>query len=183
MYIPEQLTWMILENKDIRLRALEPADISLLFLWENNRENWRISNTIQPYSRTALTQYIESVGDVYSDRQLRLIIERKDKAEPLGAIDLFDCDFKNKRAGIGILVADDKNRGKGIGSACLEVMIDYVFNTLDLHQIYCNVLMDNPESLALFEKFGFKNAGIKKDWIYHEGQFVDECTMQLIKNS
>lgn len=171
---------MILESKYIRLRALEPKDLNLLFLWENDRENWRISNTIQPYSRTALTQYIESVGDIYSDRQLRLIIESKDNQEALGAVDLFDCDFKNKRAGIGILVANDKNRGKGVGSDCLELMIDYVFNTLTLHQLYCNVLMDNPESLALFEKYGFKKAGIKKDWIYHEGTYVDECTMQLI---
>ena len=153
---------MILESKNIRLRALEPKDLNLLFLWENDRDNWRISDTIQPYSRTALTQYIESVGDIYSDRQLRLIIENKDTEEPL--------------------VANDKNRGKGIGSECLRLMIDYVFDTLSLHQLYCNVLMDNPESLALFEKYGFKEAGIKKDWIYHEGQFIDECTMQLIRD-
>jgi len=173
---------MILESDNIRLRALEPKDLNLLFLWENDRNNWRISNTLQPYSRTALNQYIESIGDIYSDRQLRLIIESKNSDEAFGAVDLFDFDFKNKRVGIGILVANDKNRGKGIGSECLEIMIDYIFNTLTLHQLYCNVLMDNPESLALFEKFGFNNAGIKKDWIYHEGDFVDECTMQLIRD-
>ena len=173
---------MILESDNIRLRALEPKDLNLLFLWENDRNNWRISNTLQPYSRTALTQYIETIGDIYSDRQLRLIIENKNSNDAIGAVDLFDFDFKNKRVGIGILVANDENRGKGIGSECLEIMIDYVFNTLSLHQLYCNVLMDNPESLALFEKFGFNNAGIKKDWIYHQGEFVDECTMQLIRD-
>jgi len=173
---------MILGSKNIQLRALEPQDLNLLFLWENDRDNWRISNTLQPYSRTALNQYIESIGDIYSDRQLRLIIEASDTKDPLGAVDLFDCDFKNKRAGIGILIASKKKRGKGLGSECLKIMIDYVFNTLSLHQLYCNVLMDNPESLALFEKFGFQKVGIKKDWIFHEGVYVDQCTMQLIKD-
>jgi len=171
---------MILESEHIRLRALEPKDLNLLFLWENDRDNWRISNTLQPYSRTALTQYIESIGDIYSDRQLRLIIEDKASDKPLGAVDLFDCDFKNKRAGIGILIANSEDRGKGLGSECLKIIIDYVFNTLTLHQLYCNVLMDNPKSLALFEKHGFKKTGMKKDWVFHEANFVDECTMQLI---
>lgn len=172
---------MILENNKIRLRALEPADVNILYLWENDRANWRVSNTINPYSRTALTQYIESIGDIYSDRQLRLIIETKNNDQAVGAVDLFDCDFKNKRAGIGLLIASEADRGKGLGSSCLELMIDYVFNTLSLHQLYCNVLLDNPQSLALFKKFGFQEAGVKKEWILHEGVFIDECTMQLIK--
>ena len=171
---------MILENDRIRLRALELSDVNLLFVWENERANWRISNTIAPYSRTTLTHYIESVGDIYSDRQLRLIIELKENSEPIGAVDLFDCDFKNKRAGIGILIAEKDMRAKGIGSSCLELIIDYVFNTLSLHQIFCNVLLDNPESLNLFKKFGFEESGVKKDWIYHDGKYVDECLMQLI---
>ena len=44
----------ILETTDIRLRALEPEDIDLLYTWENNTDVWIISSTIAPFSRNIL---------------------------------------------------------------------------------------------------------------------------------
>ena len=40
-----------LENETIRLRALEPEDLELLYRWENNPELWSLGNTMSPYSR------------------------------------------------------------------------------------------------------------------------------------
>lgn len=171
----------MLNNERINLRAIEPEDVDKLFLWENDPENWRISHTIAPFSRHELSQYIQSTGDIYSDKQLRLIIELKEEKISIGTLDLFDCDFKNKRTGIGILVAEKNQRGIGIGSSCLELIIPYIFDVLGLHQIYCNVLSDNPESLSLFKKFGFVEIGIKKEWTFHAGNFIDEHLLQLIK--
>lgn len=171
----------MLENKEIRLRALEITDVSLLYEWENNRENWKVSHTITPYSKHVLSDYVRAVSDIYSDKQLRLIIESKKAKEALGSIDLFDCDFKNKRTGIGILIADPLNRGRGLASQVLEIILDYAFKVLDLHQVYCNVLRDNPVSISLFEKFGFKTIGTKKDWTVQGGEFHDELLMQKIR--
>lgn len=40
-----------MKYKDIRLRALEPEDLELLYSWENNLSYWVISNTITPFSK------------------------------------------------------------------------------------------------------------------------------------
>ncbi len=173
---------MILESKGIRLRALETTDVDKLFIWENNPVNWRISQTITPYSRHVLIDYVHSVSDIFSDKQLRLMIVEKSTDEPIGTVDLYDCDFKNKRTGIGILIAEPEKRGKGFASQVLELLMPYCFDTLAMHQVYCSILSDNPESLALFKKFGFKEVGLKKDWTYDNGRFFDEVLMQKTKN-
>ncbi len=171
----------MLEDSSIRLRALEPGDLNRLYLWENNPENWKVSHTLAPFSRHVLSQYIENVSDVHTDKQLRLVIELVEDNEPIGTLDLFDCDFKNKRAGIGILIADAQSRGKGLASRCLDLLLPYCFGTLDLAQVYCNILADNEKSLALFEKFGFEKVGLKKSWTKHNGVFYDEWLLQKLK--
>ncbi len=170
----------MLEDDVIQLRALEKSDVDALFLWENNPEHWKVSHTISPYSRQALSLYIESAGDIYSDKQLRLIICRKEDQKALGCLDLFDCDFKNKRAGIGILIADKIDRGKGVASRCLSLTLNYCREVLGLHQVYCNILADNAESLQLFKKFGFEKIGLKKEWTHFRGAFYDEWLLQKI---
>jgi len=66
----------ILETTDIRLRALEPEDIDLLYTWENNTDVWIISSTIAPFSRNILHKYIENSHlDIYTVKQLRLMID------------------------------------------------------------------------------------------------------------
>lgn len=170
----------MLEDDKFRLRALETSDIDVLFLWENNPKNWKVSHTVAPFSRQVLAAYIDAVNDIYSDKQLRLVIESKEAQEAVGAVDLFDCDFKNRRTGIGILIADAENRGKGLGRRVLSLMMDYCFDTLGFHQVYCNILADNEKSLNLFEKFGFERAGLKKDWVLYNGDFFDEWTLQKI---
>lgn len=173
----------MLENERIRLRALEMNDVDKLFVWENNRVNWRVSQTLTPYSRHILIDYINSVTDVFTDKQLRLIIEEKESQTAIGTVDIFDCDFKNKRAGLGILLAEPEKRGKGFASEVMEIVLPYCFQTLSMHQVYCSILIDNKESVRLFEKFGFEEVGIKKDWTYYDGKFYDEVLMQKFKEN
>lgn len=173
----------MLENKEIKMRALEPSDAEVLYKWENDPANWKVSHTLTPYSRHTLEEYIHSSGDIYTDKQVRLIIERREDSVAIGAVDLFDCDFKNRRAGVGILIALPEARRSGFGSAVLEVLLPYCFHTLGLHQVYCNVLAENKASMSLFEKFGFAKAGLKKDWTVHNGIYYDEWLLQKIKDA
>ncbi len=170
----------MLENDKITLRGIEIKDVDFLYKWENDRSNWSISHTISPYSRQVLMHYIENVTDVYSDKQLRLVIESIEEKRPLGTVDLFDCDFKNRKAGIGILIAEQTDRNKGWASEVLNLILPYCFQVLNLHQVYCNILENNPESIHLFEKYGFKKLALKKDWVLVDGEFQNEWLLQKI---
>jgi diamine N-acetyltransferase len=168
-----------LVGNTLKLRAMEPTDIDLMYEWENDPETWIYSNTQTPFSRFYLEQYIiNSHCDIYTEKQLRLMIVNA-AGDTAGCIDLFEFDPKNRRAGIGILISKDF-RGQGYASETIDILIDYCQNILNLHQLYCNIASDNKTSLSLFKKKGFKESGIKKQWLVSQNEWLDEYFLQLI---
>ena len=182
---------MQLVGELIQLRALEPDDLNKLYKWENDSSIWSVSGTLMPFSKFILEEFVNQAHqDIYTNKQLRLIIDLKyfdeddnisDEIHSIGCVDLFDFDPKNKRAGIGILIADKDNRGRGYATEALHLLIEYAWNILDLHQLYSNVRVDNESSVSLFKKLGFEITGLKNDWLYDSGRFHDEYTLQLIR--
>lgn len=173
----------MLEGEKIILRAMEPDDVNQLYLWENDTDFWQLSNTLIPYSKYFLYEFIaKSNNDLNIDKQLRLIICNKENKNTIGALDLFEYDSVNRRAGIGILI-DKNHRNKGIANEAVELMIKHAFNTLNLHQLYCNIIENNIESLNLFTKLGFVQNGIKKDWLLNSMKWHNVAFLQLINKS
>lgn len=164
----------------IALRPLEPADIDLMYKWENNMEIWNVSNTKTPFSKFILAEYLkESAKDIYETKQLRLMIETLN-GEPVGAVDLFEFDPYHMRAGIGILIHDSSNREKGYAGDALQVMFDYSIDVLGLKQLYANISASNTVSIHLFEKAGFIKTGTKINWLKTVRGWEDEYLFQKI---
>lgn len=171
-----------LKGEHSYLRALEMEDLNFLYDLENDSSIWEISGTVTPYSKHVLRKYLENAHrDIYDVKQLRMVICLTD-GQVVGLIDLFDFDPKNRRAGIGIVVLNSDQRNKGVGSEALILLIDYAFSTLDVRQLYANVGVGNIASTHLFKKLGFIQAGVKKDWIFAEGEFTDEIIFQKINS-
>ncbi|MBI9054522.1 MAG: GNAT family N-acetyltransferase [Bacteroidales bacterium] len=175
----------MLKGKNIQLRAIEPNDLDLIYKWENNSTIWHLSNTLTPFSKDIIKQFIDNSHlDIFQAKQVRLMIEKVESdITTIGTIDLFDFDPIHKRAGIGILIAESKDRCKGYASEALEILIDYCFKILQLHQLFCNITTDNVDSINLFQKKGFKLIGTKKDWLLFSNGTKDEAMFQLIKHS
>jgi len=170
----------ILENTDIKLRALEPTDIDILYSWENNLDNWEVSNTNAPFSRYILSKYLENAHrDIYENKELRLVIVRKKDDQPIGLIDLFDFDPFHCRAGVGILINEKKDRNLGFASQALECLVNYSFKLLKIHLLYCNISESNKSSIILFENSKFERMGVKKNWIRTMNGREDEYYYQL----
>jgi diamine N-acetyltransferase len=167
----------------IKLRAVEPEDLELLYEWENNDSFWAVSNTISPFSKYTLKLYLEnSHKNIYETGQQRLMIDLIPEKVTIGTIDIFDFDPFHNRAGLGILIVNEAYRRKGYATMALKCLIDYCFKTLHMHQLFCNILANNCESIDLFKKQGFVEAGVKKDWIKTSDGYIDEFLFQLINN-
>ncbi len=167
-------------GKHIKLRAIEPEDLEFLFQIENNELFWEVSHTQTPFSKYLLKQYIENCHlDIYEAKQLRLVIEKIDSKQQIGLIDLFDFNPLHKRAGIGIVIHEN-HQHNGLATEALELLINYSFIKLNLHQLFANIAIDNHKSISLFKKHNFQEVGIKKDWLLSKGKFKDEFLFQLI---
>ncbi len=169
-------------GEKVYLRALEPEDLSILYEWENDVEVWTLSHTTAPYSKCVLERFIEtSAADIYVNKQLRLMLNEKATHRTVGVIDIFDFDPTHRRAGVGILVVEDV-RGKGYGYEGVMLAKKYLFEVLNLHQIYCNIMANNAVSIGLFQKAGFREIGRKKEWIWSKDGFIDEIMYQCIND-
>jgi len=172
---------IVSEKKHLIFRALEPEDLDFLFELENNPEVWRVSETIAPISRDTLRKFIaSSYLDITQTHQARFIIVSLENNSAIGNIDLFDYDSINRRIGIGILISK-KYRGNHYSKDALELVMDYCFNVLFVHQIYCNIQKKNTVSLNLFQQLGFKIIGLKKEWYLSDNKWEDEYLLQKLK--
>jgi diamine N-acetyltransferase len=163
---------------NLKLRALEPNDLELIYEVENDKSLWVYSNTASPFSRYTLKKFIENSHlDIIEHKQLRLVIT--DDEQSYGFIDLYDYDFINRRVGVGIIIFK-KYRSKGIGLSSLQLTENYLLEHVPIHQVYANISSTNKESISLFEKSKYVNVGLKKDWIFYNNKFNDELLFQKI---
>ena len=162
----------------IRLRAMEPEDLDMLYKIENDEQLWNVGTTNVPYSRYVLHDYIaNSSGDIYTDREVRLIIENG-VGEAVGLADITNFDAKNCRAEVGIVIARN-HRQKGYALEALENVTDYARRILHLHQLYAVINTDNEASLKLFRKAGFKYTADMNDWLYDGTNYHNAVLMQI----
>lgn len=170
---------MELRSDICHLRALEPSDLEIIYLWENDPEVWRVSGTIAPISRERLNQYIaEQSYDLYATRQMRLVIESEGVA--IGTLDIIDFDPHHRRFGLGILVYNTSHRRQGYARSAINIIMDYARNTLGLKQIWATIATDNAPSIALFESCGFTLCGRRKEWLRRGTEYIDELEYQVL---
>ena len=170
---------MHIEGEKICLRALEPEDVELMYRWENDASVWAVSGTIAPFSRHQLQRFLdEQQFDLQQTRQQRLIIETRTEGRAVGALDLFEIDLLNRRAGVGILIAEPEDRGRGYGADALEAVARYAREVLGLQQLWCNIGANNKASRALFQACGYAECGLKRQWLWSADGWQDEVMLQ-----
>lgn len=169
----------MLKGNSIYLRVVEAEDATKLFLWENDPENWKVSNTEIPFSMHSIHQLIEQQSNIRNSGEIRFIICLNENENPIGTLDLYDVNFKHGYATIGIMIAEESERRKGFAAESLRLISEYARDILDLSNLQCTIHGDNENSITLFEKVGFCRVGIRKNWLKFKGKRIDEISYQL----
>jgi len=174
---------MTLKGVYIGLRALEPADVGFLYTVENDPSLWQVSETLEPYSRSILQNYLEhSTAGIARSGQLRLLIYGLDDKRSLGFIDFYEYDSRNSRVGIGIVILEELDRGKGYGAEALNMATDYAFRVLLVHQAFAYIIEDNQASIRLFESCGYNSSGMRRDWVRTTNGYRNQLIYQNINH-
>lgn len=169
---------MLFKGDRIYLRPVEKEDATRLLLWENNPKHWKVTGTEVPYSMSAMLEYIDQAQHIRTHGQLRFMICSNENNKPLGTIDLYNADFKHLRTAVGVLIADEMDRGQGYASEALKLMENYVHTILAFENIYASVQADNSASERLFLQAGYTKIGRRKNWFFENQQWIDELLFQ-----
>ncbi|MBO4549742.1 MAG: GNAT family N-acetyltransferase [Bacteroidaceae bacterium] len=169
----------MLKSDKLKLRAVEPEDLDLMYLIENDTELWPCGQASVPFSHYALKQYIaESSNDFFHDRQSRLVLETAEGIS-VGFVDLQNYDPLHHRAEVGIVVVPEQQR-KGLATEALRLLAQYVSSHLGIHQLYALVPEDNTASIALFKKCGYKATATLQDWLNSPKGWQSVVIYQLV---
>ncbi len=142
----------MLKGNNIILRPLKNTDLDFLHHIENNADNWQFGGDRRIFSKSELIDYIlNSKTDIELSKQFRFVIVLNNL--PVGFIDLFN--YRKSRVGLGIIITDNQRR-KGYASEAINIISDYIFNTLKVAKIYANIHKDNLASIKLFTSCNFQ---------------------------
>jgi len=86
------------------------------------------------------------------------------------------------RAELGYGLYKDVYKQKGYMNEALEAVLDYGFNTMNLHRVEALAATDNTASLNLLKKFGFKFEGILREHYNVDGVMDDSVMHSLLRH-
>jgi len=99
---------------------------------------------------------------------------------PIGSVSLFDLDLVNGSAGLGIMIGEPGDRGRGHGTDTLEALVAFGFDSLRLERIWLDVFDFNPGARRVYERVGFQHEGVQRHAIFREGRFFDDHRMAIL---
>lgn len=162
---------MNIYGKKVVLRAIEMEDLALITEMLNNPEIEKlVGGWAFPVSMMAQERWM--VLHKNDQSAIRLVVDTKEDGA-VGIITLTDIDWKNRRAAIGLKIASSLTRFKGYGTDATMAIMRYVFDELGFHRLDASRLAINQVSSHILAKCGFVEEGVKREYIYKEGQYID----------
>ena len=100
----------------------------------------------------------------------------------IGNISLMEVDHLSRRATLGIFIGDAEQRGHGLGAEAIRLILEYGFETLNLHNIMLHVNASNAQAIACYIKVGFREFGRRRESTFIDGRFVDTVHMEILED-
>lgn len=171
-----------LNGERIVLRDYRLEDLSHIRKWVNDRE---ITGTLHdvfnfPQTLHDSESFLKMMMESGSSTKGFVIAERESH-EYIGQIDLHHIDWKNRCATMGIVIGRQELLGKGYGHEAIELLKDFVFNTINLHRLELDVYENNPRAYSCYLKSGFVEEGRLRKKLYRDGQYWDIIQMGLLR--
>ena len=169
----------MLSDDRVMLRAVEPEDLEVMSLLENDATLWDSTCTTVPYSVHALKDYISHCSyNFYEDQAVRLAIALPEGIA-VGFIDLQNYEPRHQRAEVGIVLMRECQH-LGLAQHALALLAGYARRVLGLHQIYAHVQSTNLSALRLFRAAGFLHTATLPQWTRCADGWCDVEVFQML---
>jgi len=165
-------------GKMTTLRSPERSDIPLLVRWINDPNVWRFLGSAFPINEIAEEKWLTQGAEDKS--KINFVIQML-SGEAIGAMGFHDIDLINRTAFTGAFIGETAFRNRGFGTDAKLTLLEYAFNTLNLHKVKSRALATNKASIAYSLHCGYKKEGILRKEIFREGQYVDMVELAIFR--
>jgi [ribosomal protein S5]-alanine N-acetyltransferase len=162
----------------VYLRPLERDDAVTVQPWVNDPEMTRYMLVYRPMDLVSEEQFIERVNRNETD--VVFGVARREDDVLIGVSGLHQIHWKNRNAHFGIGIGDKSCWNQGLGTQTTALVMQYAFDTLNLHRVTLHVFEYNPRAVRVYEKLGFQKEGLLRQENFREGRYWDTIVMGLL---
>jgi len=172
---------IVLRSERLVLGPHQPENLDTVHAWENDDSLLAMSadsmaHTSIEEARKSLERWMRG-----SDDAIHLGIYLAGSGELIGFLQIACIDRENERCKIGIVVGDRSRWGAGYATEALRLAVRHVFTALDLNRIGAETYANNPRSIRLLQRVGFRREGVLRESVRRVDGFVDELLYGLLR--
>ncbi len=154
----------------------DDTDILRLFELRNKPEVWKWCRQRGPlHFDQHYTYWVNMLDPKQTHSKFYLI---KNKGKIIGCAGFTSIDETNSRAEFSCYI-DPLIQGVGFGESTLRTLFTFGFEMLNFNCIWGESFDGNP-AMKLFEKIGMKKDGIRRQFYYREGKYIDAHLFSLL---
>ena len=174
-----------LQTPRLVIRRMRPADLEPLAAYRNDPVVWRYQGWNVPYTEADAQAFLAemSTREIGVPGQwIQVAVALKEEDSIIGDVAFRVNRSRQAEAEIGVTLAQSYHGG-GYAQEAILRLLEYLFETLQLHRVFALIDPTNVPSLRLVERLGFRREGhfIENYWDNHTNAWVDEYHYAMLQ--
>ncbi|HYE84589.1 MAG TPA: GNAT family protein [Clostridia bacterium] len=175
---------MLFSGELVRLRSIIEDDLKYAAGYLNDPEIILLLDDDAPIPTSLEKQkewFAEYLKEKDISKGLELAIETVKERKYIGSCFAHHMDLKNRHTLVGIFIGDREYLGKGYGTEAMMLLMDYLFDEVNLNKISLDVFSFNERAIRSYEKLGFKVEAIGREAVFRFGGYHDLYAMGILR--
>lgn len=169
---------LVLTGDRVLLRDMTESDVKQYYdwYWESNPQTM----TCRPVRRRQLDELVAHMKEHFEKRDVHFLsIRLLSDDSYLGRITLFELNESNRSIEVGYMLGPPYRR-QGYAREAMDLVLGFVFGTLNLNRIVAQTGAFNLASIALLESLGFQQEGTLRQHHLFNGVLYDDLLYGLL---
>jgi len=162
------------------LRAVEEADLEILYKWRNSP---RVADSLAEGLPLSFPRHRAWFEGQAKDASVRYFVISTLEGKPIGAVSMSRIDVRNRNCDWGgFYIGDESFLGKKYATETTILILEYAFDYLNLERMYCHVSEDLRGLIRLYEGCGYTREGVLRRHFYRNGKYCDVVILGILRD-
>jgi RimJ/RimL family protein N-acetyltransferase len=161
---------------EVGFRPIDESDLEALRLLHNDMTTLLQLGTLELVSQVEQVEWWRGLGKNRTTRFFTLVAVPS--GEVIGMLRVQHIDTVNGHCEIGLDILP-AHRGRGLGTASYEMVLEFLFQHYNMHMVYLRVAEFNEQARRLYGRLGFLETGRYEEYLYRHGRYWDYIVMAM----
>jgi len=170
----------MLRGEHITLRTVRQSDLDTFYARHVDIDNRGDYFPLNIRSESEFRKSFQETGLWTEDRGTLLIVN--ESGDILGWVNFYMTVSYFDEYELGYLIYDPEQRGKGIATEAVKLLVRYLFDTKKVNRLRLVIHPDNKASRRVAEKCGFTHESTARGVWFHRGKNHDAEIYALLRD-